>query len=132
MKIVLDTNIFISGFFWKGDSYKILTLWRDKRFQLITSKEIIDEIIKVLKDFKIRLPDDILKELINSIIKNSIFVKPKEKFDVSIDKSDNKFIEAAIEANADFIITQDNHLLILKKFRNIKIINPKEFLKTIY
>ena len=131
MKVILDTNIFISGLFWKGDSYKILMLWKDKKFQLVTSKEIIDEIIRVLKDFKIRLPDDILKELINLIIKNSIFVKPKERFNVSIDKGDNKFIDAAFEANADYIISQDKDLLNLKEFKNIKIINPKEFLRSI-
>ena len=43
MKVVLDTNIFISGIFWTGDSYKILDLWRKHNFELITSIEIIED-----------------------------------------------------------------------------------------
>lgn len=47
------------------------------------------------------------------------------------DSDDNKFIEAAVEGNADYIITQDKHLLKLKKFNQIKLITPKQFLELI-
>ena len=53
MKIVLDTNVFISGIFWKGASNKVIVNWKEGKFTLVTSLETISEIIKVLKDFKI-------------------------------------------------------------------------------
>ena len=47
MKVVLDTNIFISGIFWKGSSNKVITNWRKGRFALVTSLEAVSEIIEI-------------------------------------------------------------------------------------
>ena len=130
MKVVLDTNIFISGIFWKGDSNKVILNWKEEKFTLVTSLEAVSEILKILKDFKIRLSDDIIKEWIDLIVKGSIIVEPKEKIAiVKDDLKDNIFIETAVAGNVDYIVSQDNHLLKLKEFRGIKIITPKEFNK---
>ena len=130
MKVVLDTNIFISGIFWKGSSNKVILNWREGKFTLVTSLEAVSEIIKVLKDFKIKLSDDMIKEWVDLIVRNSIIVEPKEKISiVKDDPKDNIFIETAVAGNADYIVTQDKHLLKLKGFRGIKIITPEEFNK---
>ena len=132
MKVVLDTNVFISGIFWTGDCNKLINCWGKEKFKLIISLEIISELIKILKDFKIQLPEGIIKEWIDLIIRNSIIVKPEEKFEiVKDDPKDNIFIEAAFAEKSDFIISQDKHLLKLKEFRGIKIITPDAFLKII-
>ena len=128
MKVVLDTNIFISGIFWKGSSNKVITNWREEKFTLVTSLEAISEIIKVLKDFKIKLSDEMIKEWVDLIVRNYMIVEPKEKIEaVKDDPTDNIFIETAVVGNADYIISQDNHLLKLKDFGGIKIITPEEF-----
>jgi len=130
MKVVLDTNVFISGIFWKGASNKVILNWKEGKFTLITSLETILEIIKILKDFKTKLPDDLIKEWVDLIVRNSIIVGPKEKMTiVEDDPKDNIFIETAVAGNADYIVSQDNHLLKLKEFRGIKIITPEEFNK---
>ncbi|MBI2134739.1 putative toxin-antitoxin system toxin component, PIN family [Candidatus Woesearchaeota archaeon] len=130
MKVVLDTNIFISGIFWKGSSNRIITNWKEGKFTLVTSLESVSEIIKVLKDFKIKLSEGMIKEWIDLIVRNSIIVEPKEKIPiVKDDPKDNIFIETAVTGNVDYIISQDNHLLKLKEFRGIKIITPEEFNK---
>ena len=130
MKVVLDTNIFISGIFWKGASNKVIINWKEGKFILVTSLRTISEIIKVLKDFKIKLSDYMIKEWIDLIIKNSIIVEPREKINiVKDDPKDNIFIETAVAGNVDYIVSQDNHLLKLKEFRGIKIITPEEFNK---
>lgn len=56
-------------------------------------------------------------------------VIPTEEFNVVLDPDDNKFIEAAVEGKAEFIISQDKHLLILKNYKGIKILKPEEFLE---
>jgi putative PIN family toxin of toxin-antitoxin system len=130
MKVVLDTNVFISGIFWKGSSNKVITSWKEGKFTQVTSLEIISEIIKVLKDFKIRLSDDMIREWADLIVRNSIIVKPKERVSiVKDDPKDNIFVETAVAGNVDYIVSQDNHLLKLKEFRGIKIITPEEFNK---
>jgi len=92
--------------------------------------EAVSEIITVLKDFKIRLSDNMIKEWVDLIIRNSIIVEPREKITiVKDDTKDNIFIETAVAGNVDCIISQDNHLLKLKEFRGIKIITPEEFNK---
>ena len=131
MKVVLDTNVFISGIFWPGDFNKVINFWKDGKFKLITSLEMISELIKVLKDFKIQLPEDMIKEWIDLIVKNSIIVEAEEKFKVVEDIKDNIFIEAAFAGKADYIVSQDNHLLKLSEFRGIKIVAPEEFLAII-
>ena len=92
--------------------------------------EAVSEIIKVLKDFKIKLSDDMIKEWVDLIVRNSIIVEPKEKISIIKDDSkDNIFIETAVAGSVDYIVSQDNHLLKLREFRGIKIITPEEFLK---
>ena len=61
MKVVLDTNIFISGIFWENNSSKIIDFWRQEKITLISSLPIIKELVKVLDDFKIRMPDEMIK-----------------------------------------------------------------------
>ena len=130
MKAVLDTNVFISGIFWKGSSNKVITNWKEGKFTLVISLEAVSEIIKVLKDFKIKLSYDMVKEWVDLIIRNSIIVEPKEKIAiVKDDPKDDIFIETAVAGNVDYVISQDNHLLKLKEFRGIKIITPEEFNK---
>lgn len=129
MKVVIDTNVFISGIFWKGSSNKVLELWKRGTITLVVSSGIIDEIIKVLSDFKIQLPPDAIKSWINMILKNSILVEPKEKLQlVKDDPSDNKFIEAAFASNAQYIISQDKHLIKLKEFKGLLILTPEELI----
>jgi len=130
LKAVLDTNVFISGMFWKGDCEKILRMWFNDKFILISSLEIIQELIDVLLNFKIRMNIDDIIWWRDLILEKAMLVFPKIKIDiVKEDKEDNKFIEAAIEGKADFIVTQDKHLLKIKEYNGVKIIHPKEFLK---
>ena len=129
MKVVLDTNIFISGIFWENNSSKIIDFWRQEKITLISSLPIIKELVKVLDDFKIRMPDEMIKQWKNVIIENAIIVYPKIKINlVKDDPDDNKFIEAAITGNAEYIISQDKHLLRIKKYKEIKILSPEQFL----
>ena len=133
MKVVLDTNIFISGIFWEGNfSSKVISLWRNRKIDLISSVPIIEELVSNLKGFKIKMDEETVQEWENMILENAVLVEPEEKIDiVKDDADDNKFIEAAVTGKASYIVTQDNHLLKIKEFRGIKILTPKEFLNEI-
>ncbi|MFO8016677.1 MAG: putative toxin-antitoxin system toxin component, PIN family [Candidatus Woesearchaeota archaeon] len=77
-----------------------------------------------------RLPDHMINEWVDLIIRNSELTEIKDILDVvQDDPSDNKFLETALNGKADYIITRDNHLLKIKEYKGIRIITPEEFLK---
>ncbi len=134
MRIVADTNVLISATFWKGDSFKIIEKVENKEIELIISKEIIEEYANVLNyeeiREKVKTKSLAARFTIGAIIGMATIVQPKEKVDIiKEDSDDNKFLEAALEGKADFIIGQDNHLLKIREFKGIKILKPEEFLK---
>lgn len=130
MRVILDTNIFVSGIHWKqGASGRVVDSWLEGKFELISSQEIIDEIVETLRDFKINIPIDKILLWVSILADNAILVEPSLLFDIiKEDTDDNKFLEAGVEGNADYIVSQDSHLLKLKEFRGIKIVKPEEFL----
>src|SRR3989344_5146908 len=129
MRVVLDTNVFISGIHWTGDSKEILFMFRNKKFELVSSISIIEEITKTLTNFRIPLSEEDISMWENIILENAVLVEPEEEIDiVKEDPDDNKFIEAAVAGKVSYIVTQDNHLLKIKEFRGIKILTPSEFL----
>ncbi|MEK6872247.1 MAG: putative toxin-antitoxin system toxin component, PIN family [Nanoarchaeota archaeon] len=133
MRTIIDTNVFVSGIFWEGNfCSQIIEKWKNKNFELISSMEILDELVKTLRYFKIQMSDDMIEEWRNLIIKNSIIVEPTTKIDiVKDDPDDNKFLEAGITGKVDMIISQDKHLLKLGEYQGIKIVTPKKALKLI-
>jgi len=130
MRTILDTNVFVSGIFWEGNfCSKIIYKWRNKEFELVSSVEILDELVKTLKDFKIQMPEEMIEDWRNLIIENSVIVEPTIKLNViRDDPDDNKFLEAGISGNVDLVISQDKHLLNLRDYQGIKIVNPEEAL----
>lgn len=133
MRVVLDTNVFISGIFWQGNfSSQIINLWKKRKFNLISSIQIIEELEKTLSTFKIQMGNEVIKEWRRIIIENALIVEPSQKIDIiKADSDDNKFLEAAVTGNAKYIVSQDKHLLNLKEFKGIKIVTPEEFLERI-
>ncbi len=133
MKVVLDTNVLISGTFWTGDSFEVLRKIDLKEVMLVLSKELIDEYEEIINSEEIieKIEDKnlVISEIIKKIIENAIIVSPRTKFNiVKEDPDDNKVLECASEGKVNFIITQDNHLLRLREFQGIKILKPEEFL----
>ena len=129
VKAVLDTNIFISGIFWPGASYGILSLWKKGKITLVTSQDTLRELTEVLSDFKILLPKDKIQERIDDLARNSILVEALEKIRaVPDDPKDDIILEAAVAGRAEYIVAQDKHLLKMKEFRGIKIVMPSEFI----
>ncbi len=117
MRIVLDTNVFISGIFWEGNfCSQIIDQWKKGRFQLVSSPKLIEELVETLRSFKISMDEELIEEWKNLIIENSIMVDPIVAIkSVKDDPDDDKFVEVAICGEADFIISQDKHLLTHEK-----------------
>jgi len=128
IKVVIDTNVFVSSFFG-GIPRKIINLWRDGQITICISQAIVEEYIKVLDRLGIEKND--IKKLTELFAEgyNLIFTAstPKIKI-VKDDPDDNKFVECAVELESKIIISGDKHLLSLKKYIDIRIFSQKEFM----
>ena len=128
-RVVIDTNIFISGLAFGGNPGKIIDFVRKNKFQTVTSPEIELEIFTKLAQLKV--PEEKIQNLKIIFDQGALRVIPKKKVLICRDQEDNMFLEVCLEAKADFLITGDKDLLVLKNFGSTKILNPKDFLKIV-
>ena len=131
--VVFDTNIYISAIIFGGNPRQCLELARSGEIKLIVSKAILLELVEKFRD-KFNWPEEDITEVIYGISLFAKIVTPSKKVKIiKADPTDNMFLEAALEANVDYIVSGDKkHLLSLKRFEDIPIISAKEFLDIIY
>ena len=127
-RVVFDTNVSIASFFWNGYPRKIYELCKSKEIKLFYSREILEELIRVLAYKKFGLTTEEILPIANDFITTAQVVNATSQINViTQDPTDNIFLECAQDSRADFIISGDYHLLDLKKHHNIQIIKPKDF-----
>ena len=130
--IVLDTNVYISGILFGGNSKNILNKIIEGKITLYISEEIFSEIKDVLSRKKFDFPPEIVHNIIIEIELISEFITPTVFHNiVEKDKDDNIIIDCAVEAKADFIVTGDKILQEIKSFKGIEILSPRDFLDRI-
>ena len=128
-KIVLDTNIIISAIIFGGKPRDVLEAAIKGKIRLCISEEILNELNRVLKRPKFGFPPKIIQSITNELLLTTELIVPSRKIIViESDPTDNMILECAVEANADYIITGDSHLLELGSFGNIKIITPVQLI----
>src|SRR4030042_1986070 len=129
MKVVIDTNIFVSSFFG-GNPRKNIDLWKHEKITLCLSKAVLDEYIDVL--CIIGLKDEYeLDELLSLFSRgfNILFIRKTPKIQIiKNDPDDDKFIECAMALKADAVITGDREILAVKEYTGIRIVTPQQFL----
>ena len=130
IKAILDTNVLISGIFWKGAPFQILKAWQGRNFRLAMSLPILDEYRRVLEEMTNKRPSAVLGSILALIELHAEMVEPVHfAKTVCSDPDDDKFLEAAIAAAADYVVSGDTALLSLKNYRRIEIVRPAQFLK---
>ena len=128
MKVVFDTNIYISAFVIPGgNAEKAYLKAIDNNFDLYTSIAILTELANKL-DKKFGWEKHKIEQLVKSIGKLAIVYKSKPWLHVVSDEPDNRVLECALQATAEFIVTGDKHLLKLNKYENTEIIKLSSFI----
>ena len=137
MRVVLDANIFISAVLKPhSELAKIFILFEEEKIRLVLSKQILAEVGRVLLYPKLKkrhkqTPKEIDRFLRNTA-KNSDLVAGRTKIcEIKDDPADNKYLSAALEGKADFIVSGDHHLKALEIFQGIRILPPAAFLELI-
>ena len=131
-RVVIDTNILVSGLLFGGTPAKITNLWRAESIEPFCSKNIISEYLRVLAYPKFQLSESEIDYLLtHEILPHFKVVQvEKAKHYIKADAEDDKFIWCALAAKADAIISGDTHLLNFKK-SPVPIISATDFLKQI-
>ena len=134
LKVVVDANIFVSAVLKpNSDLAKIFELVREDKIKLILSEDTLSEIRAVLLYAKIKKRHGRsrkeIEEFLNKASQASILTQGRINLDeIREDPADNKYLSAALEAKADFIISGDHHLKDLKVFEGIRVLDPSAFL----
>jgi uncharacterized protein len=135
MKLIIDTNIFYSAIGFDNTIYDfVFAVFENLDCRIYFSTPIMDELkTKIFSEkfdqkTKNKLSTKQKNDFISILSENIIFVETNSKVNICRDPDDNKFLELAIDIDADFIISGDKDLLELKSFENTKILKPSQFM----
>ena len=130
MNVVVDTNIFVVSLTSKSPYHKIYTALRNQEYSITVSNDILLEYHEIIaQKYSIRTAHEFLNLLAE--LPNIKFINVYYKWNlIAADKDDNKFVDCAVAAAADFIVSEDNHFNILPKtdFPKINVVGLKDFL----
>jgi putative PIN family toxin of toxin-antitoxin system len=130
-KIVIDTNILVSALIAKGFPSRIIDeLILEEKVSLCLSNDVWEEYVEVLSrerfskypSFKTNA-----KIVLSKLIDLAIQFQPNLKINKIKDEADNKFLELAVFANAEFLITGNTLDFTFDRFKNVKIVTPREY-----
>lgn len=130
VKVVLDTNVYISAVLFGRKPEEIRKLSQEGKIELLVSEAIIAEVAEVLRR-KFDWESWQISQIINEIRETTTLVIPNQTLSViKKDEGDNRVLECAVEGKAQYIISGDkSHLLPLKEYQGIKILSPDQFLR---
>lgn len=127
MRIVIDTNVLVSGVFFGGFPRKILSYVVSQKVTACATIEIINEDEDIVQEMIARKQGHINKTILTPLIKAMKVVESITHVEICRDPDDNKFLECAKDSNALYIVSGDKDLLVIKEYENIQIVTAKEF-----
>jgi uncharacterized protein len=128
VRIVADTNVFVSGVFFTGPPHQILQAWHDGTVELVVSKDVLREYERVGRRLAEEFPGVDLEPFLELVAASACFVevKPLPK-QVCSDPDDDKFLECALAARCRLVISGDNALVRVSGYRGISVSRPRAF-----
>jgi len=126
MRVVLDSNVFISALLFGGVPELPIRLAVAGKITLLTSSAILTEVSGVLSS-KFRWTEAQVSDLRKEIRSLAEEIRVISQVSLVADAADNRILECAVDGKADFVITGDRHLLDLKEYVGIRIVSPREF-----
>jgi putative PIN family toxin of toxin-antitoxin system len=131
LAVVLDTNVWISGiFFRRGMPAIILRAWRDRRFEIVATSETLAELERKLQEKVVQFGAE--KSLASEWVayaKTFAHIAPLTTVASGVcrDPNDDKFLNAALSGHASYIVSGDHDLQVLVTYRDVKVLSPREF-----
>jgi len=128
IRATLDTNIWLSSILWTGRPYWIRKAIEGKEFISVTSLKILNELTRVLREY-FQFSDDDAYEWYLRVGEMSEVLSPKLTLNlIEDDPDDNKFVECALEGRARYVVTRDRHLLKVKEYEGVRMVDDGKFI----
>ena len=129
MKIVLDTNVLISGIFFSGPPYQILKAWQEGKVEIAISEDILTEYQRVTEELSKQFPSVDIEQILKLLTINAEIVDTHGlEVTVCEDPDDNMFISCALASNSKIIVSGDKHLLKISGYQKIEVFKPRNFM----
>lgn len=133
MRAVVDTNVVVSGLISHASApFRVLDAGAHGRFTWITSEALLSELEGVLRRKKIHRAigwsDGDRDGFVRTLRVSSVVVSPKRTIEVIADDADNRVLEAAVEGEADYIVSGDSDLVELREYEGTLILTPRQFM----
>ncbi len=131
MRVVFDTNVVASASFWRGTPFDCLAAWANGRCEAVVSPALLAEYHETIEELRLEYPARKFVAWADALAESATLAFPMERASgATIDPDDEMILECALAAEADCIVTGDKkHLLPLRQFRDIPIVNPADFLR---
>ena len=132
--LIIDANLWISYIFGKVVRQSLNRILSDPNINLITDQLSLDEVKSVLSrpKFKKYINSEQIEDLLSLIKERSILLQATSIVEICRDPKDNYLLALAKDGNADFLISGDEDLLILKQFEGAKIVLISDFMKSYF
>ena len=130
MRVILDTNVFISAVFFGGPPYQILNFWRNGKITIILTEEIFEEYQRVARELSKKFKQIDISTFLDLLTINAAWVEaPQLPFSVSSDPDDDKFLACALASKTKIIVSGDKHLIDVSGYRGIAVVKPRAFIE---
>ncbi len=130
MRVVVDTNVLVSGVFFSGMPRRILEAWRDRRLQLVVSLEILEEYRRVGGRLAEQFEGVSLEPFFTLLATNALLVQPKLlREGVVSDPADDKFFACALAADCRTIVSGDKQVLAASGYQRVEVLRPRSFVE---
>jgi len=129
MRIILDTNVLVSGIFFTGIPFEILTGIKQNKCTVVISSDIISEYKQTIQKLAEHFPKINADDQLELLITSSTICEPKPLPNaICDDPDDDKFIACALASKTKIIVSGDKHLLAVSGYQGIKVLKPREFM----
>jgi putative PIN family toxin of toxin-antitoxin system len=130
MRVVVDTNVLVSGVFFSGIPLRILEAWRDRRIEIVASLEILEEYRRVGERLAARFEGVSLEPFFTLLATNALIVQPRQLPQAVVsDAADDKFFACALAADCRVIISGDKRVLAASGYEGVEVVRPRSFVE---
>ncbi len=133
IRVVIDTNVFVSALGFGGTPLEALLRTFEDDVQVLVSAETLDELDRVMSYERLPFTEGEREQFLDILRREADDVESTPNLKViEADPDDNAFLEIAVAGNAKYVVSGDEHLLAQRRFREIEIVTPSEFLTELH
>lgn len=127
MRVVVDTNVFVSGVFFGGPPGDILSAWRDGLIEVLVSREIVEEYVRVGDRLSRQFPGVDLGPALELVaVAAKLVLAPPLPEAVCRDADDDKFLAGAVAGEAQYVVSGDRDLLAVSSWQGVTVVSPRD------